>query len=79
MDFNEVKKELRQVAHTDELKPNPHKYPIIDKWNYKYVIRPHKHDVFSFVEKTIEKYMEEQLYDRIRTANSTRSKRCGES
>ena len=28
-------------------KSNPNHYPIIDKWNYKYVYKPNKFDIFD--------------------------------
>lgn len=32
------------------LKPNPNHYHIVDKWNYKYVIRPNIHEIFDMIE-----------------------------
>ena len=28
------------------IKPNPNHFPIIDKWNYKYVFAPNKSEIF---------------------------------
>ena len=65
MNIDQIQKECRRVVHADELKPNPHGYPIIDKWNYKYVIRPHQRELFKFVEETIEDNIEELALKRL--------------
>lgn len=65
MDIDQIQKEFRCVAHTDELKPNPHRYPIVDKWNYKYVIRPHKRELFKLISETIENNIEELVLKRL--------------
>ena len=36
------------------LKPNPNHYPIIDKWNYKYVYAPNRDNVFKILEEIID-------------------------
>ena len=59
MNIDQIQKEFRCVAHADELKPNPHGYPIVDKWNYKYIIQPHKRELFKFISETIENNIEE--------------------
>lgn len=49
---NQLENYLDQLPHKP--KPNPHHYPIIDHWNYKYVWRPHRHDIFDMVDKALE-------------------------
>lgn len=31
------------------IKPNPNHYPIVDKWNYKYVYLPHRIELFESI------------------------------
>ena len=48
------------------LKPNPNHYPIIDKWNYKYVYAPNRDNVFKILEEMIDMTLSpilEKLYD----------------
>lgn len=44
-------------------KPNPHHYPIIDHWNYKYVWRPHRHDIFNMVNEALEELVPLSILD----------------
>ena len=37
------------------LKPNPNNYPIIDKWNYKYVYLPNRFKLFKEIEEEVDK------------------------
>lgn len=54
------------------LKPNPNNYPIIDKWNYKYVYFPNRFKLFEEIEKEIDKaifnlFAKEEFYKRLIT------------
>ena len=37
------------------LKPNPNNYPIIDKWNYKYIYFPNRFKLFKEIEEEVDK------------------------
>lgn len=52
---------IQQIQNiTDKkFKSNPNHYPIIDKWNYKYVYKPNKFDIFDICMDAIENYLEE--------------------
>lgn len=45
-------KELKEI--TKKKKPNPNKFPIIDKWNYKYIYLPNKEKIFNLILKNLE-------------------------
>ena len=38
-----------------ELKSNPNHWPIVDKWNYKFVYNKYKFQLFQTIEEEIEK------------------------
>lgn len=42
-------------------KPNPNHYPIVDKWNQKYVWNPNKYMIFSFLRSVIDERMQEVI------------------
>ena len=42
-------------------KPNPFGYPIVDKWNYKYVWNPNKHMTFYFLSSAIDERVQEAI------------------
>ena len=42
-------------------KPNPNHYPIVDKWNQKYVWNPNKYMIFSFLTSVIDERMQEVI------------------
>lgn len=44
---------------TFKMKPNPHNWPIIDKWNYK-EYQKIKVNVFNVIEDTVDKIMQEE-------------------
>lgn len=44
-------------------KPNPNHYPIINKWNYKYIYKPHKEELFEMMEEAIEEMLPVYLED----------------
>lgn len=51
-------KELKEI--TKKKKPNPNKFPIVDKWNYKYIYLPNKEKIFNLILKYFEnKYKKE--------------------
>lgn len=45
----------------EKIKPNPNHYPIVDKWNQKYVWNPNKHMIFSFLTGVIDEKMQEVI------------------
>ena len=45
----------------EKIKPNPNRYPIVDKWNQKYVWNPNKHMIFSFLRNVIDERMQEVI------------------
>lgn len=51
--FDSVPKEMFDDLHdlTKGMKPNPNKYPIVDKWNYKYVYLPNRTKIYECVER----------------------------
>ena len=61
MDNIEIQKEFQDFLKENNInyKPNPNKYPIIDKWNYKYQYRPHREIIFKKLEELIDK----QIYN----------------
>lgn len=66
-DSKELKR-LKQILNEQEridrqlfqqCKPNPNHYPIVDKWNYKYVYLPYRIELFeSIVDYIYKKTME---------------------
>ena len=44
-------------------KPNPNHYPIVDKWNQKYVWNPNKYLIFAFLEKVIDEEIRKAIDD----------------
>lgn len=48
-----------------ELKPNPHNWPIVKKWNYKYVWNKYKYRLFELIDaeisREIPKYIERTI------------------
>lgn len=48
-------------------KPNPNNYPIVDKWNYKYVIKPNMNKIYKECKEVLDtelpKIYEEQVND----------------
>ncbi len=51
--YQEVKQSMQDIMGKN-LKPNPNHYPIIDKWNYKYVYVPNRDNVFKILEEMID-------------------------
>ena len=55
----------RYIAFVEGLKqkwkPNPFGYPIVDKWNYKYVWNPNKYMTFSFLMSAIDERMQDAI------------------
>ena len=47
-------------------KPNPNHYPIINKWNYKYIYRPHRQEIFETLEKAADELLEPVMEDTIK-------------
>lgn len=45
----------------EKTEPNPNHYPIVDKWNRKYVWNPNKHMIFSFLTGVIDERMQEVI------------------
>lgn len=50
--YQETKQSTQDIM--DKIKPNPNNYPIIDKWNYKYVYAPNRDNVFKILEEMID-------------------------
>ena len=48
-------------ALKEKTKPNPNHYPIVDKWNQKYVWNPNKYMIFSFLRRVIDERMQEAI------------------
>ena len=44
-------------------KSNPNHYPIISKWNYKYIYQPHQEEAFEMMEEAIEEILSVDLED----------------
>lgn len=51
------KEQLQDFFNNLPYKPNPHNYPIVNKWNHKYVYATHRAEIFEMVEETITEYM----------------------
>lgn len=45
-------KELKEI--TKKKKPNPNNFPIVDKWNYKYIYLSNKEKIFNLILKYFE-------------------------
>ena len=48
-------------ALKEKTKPNPNHYPIVDKWNQKYIWIPNKYMIFSFLRSIIDERMQEVI------------------
>lgn len=59
--MNEIEKEFQDFLKDNNInyKPNPNKYPIIDKWNYKYQYMPHR----EIIEKKLEELVDKQIHN----------------
>ena len=57
MTDEEMKKDFEDFLqeHNIHYKPNPNKYPIIDKWNYKYKVVPNRQLIYNKIEELIDK------------------------
>ena len=70
--LEQYKKDIIQFKETkmNKLKPNPNNYPIINKWNIRYVIRPNEHELFKMIENAVDDIisisLEEVRYGNIR-------------
>lgn len=63
--YEKIYQEAKDIMGKN-LKPNPNHYPIIDKWNYKYVYAPNRDNVFKILEEMINITLSpilEKLYD----------------
>ena len=47
-------KQKLQNTVLKRLKPNPDHYPIVNKWNYKYVVRPNLYEIFDIIEEAMD-------------------------
>lgn len=63
MDNTEIQKEFQDFLKENNInyKPNPNKYPIIDKWNYKYQYTPYREIIFKKLEELIDKQIYEEI------------------
>jgi hypothetical protein len=50
-----AKEEFKEKCDSLHFKPNPNKFPIIDKYNYK-IFQKNKFDIFDLLEKALEEY-----------------------
>ena len=48
-------------ALKEKTKPNPNHYPIVDKWNQKYVWNPNNYMIFNFLISAIDERMQEVI------------------
>lgn len=57
MNETEAQKEFQVFLKENNInfKPNPNKYPIIDKWNYKYKYIPNRRIIYEKIEELINK------------------------
>lgn len=55
--YEKIYQETKDIMGKN-LKPNPNHYPIIDKWNYKYVYAPNRDNVFKILEEMINPILE---------------------
>lgn len=60
-------------------KPNPNHYPIINKWNYKYIYRPHRQEIFETLEKAMDELLEPVMEDIIKKHLSSLDLNFGEA
>lgn len=51
------KEQLQVFFNNLPYKPNPHNYPIVNKWNHKYVYAAHRAEIFEMVEETLTEYI----------------------
>ena len=47
-------KALQTKYHWERIKPNPNHWPIINKWNMKYIYNPSRHDLYDVLSEAIE-------------------------
>lgn len=60
-------------------KPNPNHYPIINKWNYKYIYKPHRQEIFETLEKAADELLEPVMEDIIKKHLSSLDLNFGEA
>lgn len=53
--------ELKRIS--SKFKPNPFHYPIVNKWNIKYVWNPYRIKIFNLVTSVVEDKIIEALND----------------
>lgn len=57
--LNKQERICQQISK--QCKPNPNHYPIIDKWNRKYIWNPNKNMIFNFLISAIDERMQEVI------------------
>ena len=50
------------------IKPNPHHYPIIDKWNWR-IYKKHQFEIFEYINGLIEKEVSNISFNNFATIN----------
>ena len=61
MNEQEIREGLEKIFPLNKLKPNPYEYPIINKWNRKYVYLPNRYKLFEYIKQVIDREVEERL------------------
>lgn len=56
-EYSKQFEELRKKYHWERIKPNPNNWPIIKKWNTKYIYNPSGRDLFNLLENAIDTEM----------------------
>lgn len=56
-------KELKEI--TKKKKPNPNNFPIVNKWNYKYVYLPSKEKIFNLILKYFEYNYQKEYFTKL--------------
>ena len=51
--LGKYKKQIAELGFKD----NPHDYPIVNHWNYKYVYKPNRFKIFEMFENAVEEYI----------------------
>lgn len=52
---------LKGKYHWDRIKPNPNNWPIINKWNTKYIYNPSGRDLFTLLEHVMDTEMKIEI------------------
>ena len=65
MNEEKVREDIKKIINFDKIKPNPHNYPIVDKWNWR-IYSPHRTMLFRYIETVIDQEIKRLMQENIK-------------